>query len=149
MTEIILTQAEADVLFAMEKHRVDDTEYDYPGLGGALRIPLTSTDKRESFSLDVTRSHVNLAKGTYQNRSRGVVVLARLDFGGQPHRNPDDSEIGSPHLHLYREGFGAKWAFEIPPAAFSNLNDRWQTLLDFMRFVNITRAPNILQGLFP
>lgn len=148
MTEILLTQIEADVLFAMEKHRVDDTQYDYPGLGGALRIPLLSPDKREAFSLDVTRSQVNLAKGTSQNRARGVVVLARLDVGGQPHRNPDDSEIGSPHLHLYREGFGDKWAVEVPAAAFPNLGDRWQTLLDFMRFANITRTPNIIQGLF-
>lgn len=149
MTEILLTQAEADALFAMEKHRVDATQYDYPGLGGALRIPLLSPDKRETFSLDISRSHVNLAKGTYLDRARGVVVLARLDFGGQPHRNPDDSEIGSPNLHLYREGCADKWAFEVPAAAFSNVGDRWQTLLDFMTFVNVTRAPNILPGLFP
>lgn len=149
MTEVLLTQVEADALLAMEKHRVDDMQYDYPGLGGALRIPLLSPDKREVFSLDVTRSQVNLAKGTNQSRARSVIVLARLDFGGQPHRNPDDSEIGSPHLHLYREGFADKWAFDLPPSAFPNMGDRWRTLLDFMRFANITRAPNIIQGLFP
>jgi hypothetical protein len=66
LAEINLTQADADTLLAMEKHRLDDTSYDYPGLGGALRIPLQSPDKRESFSLDVTRGQVNLAKGTYQ-----------------------------------------------------------------------------------
>ena len=31
MTEILLAPAEADVLFAMEKERVDDTQYRYPG----------------------------------------------------------------------------------------------------------------------
>ncbi len=34
-----------------------------------------------------------LTKGTYQNRARGVAILARLDFGGAPHRNRDDQEI--------------------------------------------------------
>ena len=70
MPEINLTQADADALLAMEKHRLDDTPYDYPGLGGALRIPLQSPDKREAFVLDITRGQVNLAKGTYQNRAR-------------------------------------------------------------------------------
>ena len=68
----------------MEKHTVDDAEHEYPSLGGGIRVPLVSADKRESFSLDVTRSQVKLTKGTYQNRGRGVVVLARLDFGGAP-----------------------------------------------------------------
>lgn len=149
MTEIVLTQTEADALLAMERHRADDSTYDYPGLGGSIRIPLLSPDKREQFMLDVTRSQINLAKGTYQNRARSVVILARLDFGGQPHRNPDDVEVLSPHLHLYREGFGDKWAYPLPADVFSNVADRWQTLQDFMRFVNVTRAPDILQWLFP
>ena len=149
MTEIILSQSEADALLQMEKYRVDETRYDYPGLGGALRIPLLSSDRRENFSLDVTRSQIYLEKGTYQNRARGVVILARLDFGGAPHRNPDDEEIACPHLHLYREGFGDRWAFPIPAARFTRLNDRFQTLLDFMRYVSITRPPQIDPGLFP
>ena len=42
VTDIGLTQADADALLAMEKHRVDDTAYDFPSLGGSLRIPLQS-----------------------------------------------------------------------------------------------------------
>ncbi len=148
MAEIHLTQAEADALLAMEKHRVDTSQYDYPALGGAIRIPLLSPDKRESFVLDVSRGQINLKKGTYQNRARGVVILARLDFGGQPHRNPDDAEIGSPHLHLYREGFGDKWAFPLSEDTFPHLTDPWATLQDFMRFVNITVPPDIRPSLF-
>jgi hypothetical protein len=148
MPEISLTQSDADALLAMEKHRVDETPYDYPGLGGSLRIPLQSPDKRESFTLDVSRGQINLAKGTYQNRARSVVILARLDFGGAPHRNPDDQEVACPHLHVYREGYGDRWAIPVPAESFPNVDDRWVLLNDFMRFVNITVPPDIRRGLF-
>jgi hypothetical protein len=51
MPEVNLTQAEAAALIAMEKHRGDEQEYEYPGLGGLIVIPLVSPDKRESFCL--------------------------------------------------------------------------------------------------
>ncbi len=148
MADINLTQAEADALIAMEKHRFDDMRWDYPGLGGSISVPLVSPDKRENFLLDVSRGRIDLLKGTYQNRSRQVVVLVRLDFGGQPHRNPDDQEIHSPHLHVYREGYGDKWAVPVPPERFPDTSDLWQLLQDFMRFCNITEPPFIEKGLF-
>lgn len=84
MADINLTQADADALLSMEKQKVDDSVHEYPSLGGAIRVHLQSPDKRELFFLDITRSQIKLAKGTYQNRARGVVILARLDFGGAP-----------------------------------------------------------------
>jgi hypothetical protein len=148
MPEVNLTQAEADTLIAMEKHRADEQDYDYPGLGGSISVPLVSPDKREVFLLDVHRGRIDLLKGTYQNRARQVVVLVRLDFGGAPHRNPDGVEVSCPHLHLYREGFGDKWASSVPADRFPNIANSWQTLEDFMRYCNITTVPNIRRGLF-
>lgn len=95
MSDPDLTQAEADALIALAKHRLDATEWDYPDLGGAISIPLVSTDRREQFLLDLRRGRIDLARGTYQNRGRQVIVLVRLDFGGAPHRNPDGEEISS------------------------------------------------------
>ena len=148
MAEINLTQAEADALIAMAKNRVDATEWDYPYLGKAISIPLVSANRREQFVLDVRRGRIDLAKGTYQNRGRQVVVLVRLDFGGAPHRNPDGEEIDSPHLHLYREGFGDKWAVPVPVGCFRDIANPWQTLNDFMRYCNVGEPPNIRRGLF-
>lgn len=148
MAEISITQAEADALTALEKHRTDTTQWDYPSLGGAISIPLVSGDRREQFILDVRRARIDLAKGTYQNRGRQVIVLVRLDFGGAPHWNPDGQEIGSPHLHIYREGFGDKWAVPVPDNKFKDMGDLWQTLDDFMRFCNIVEPPIIRRGLF-
>jgi len=148
LPEINLTQEDAEALLAMEKHKADDGVYEYPSLGGGIRVPLLSPDKREAFFLDVTRSQIKLTKGTYQNRARGVAILARLDFGGAPHRNPDDEEIPCPHLHLYREGYGDRWAMPLPAERFSDAGDPWLLLLEFMQFVNVTVPPDIRRGLF-
>lgn len=148
MADSNLSQTEADVLIAMEKRRVDKNQWNYPAFGEQVTIPLVSTDGRETFLLDLHRARINLTKGTYQNRSRQVVVLVRLDFGGAPHRNPDGEEIGVPHLHLYREGFGDKWAFPVPSDRFSDVENSWQTLQDFMRFCHIVEPPIIQKGLF-
>ena len=149
MADSGLTQAEADALIALEKRRVDAGQWDYPNLGEEIRIPLVSTDRRESFHLDLQRSRINLTKCKYQNRGRQVVVLVRLDFGGSPpHRNPDHRRIESPHLHLYQEGYEAKWAFPVPSERFADITDAWQTLQDFMQFCNIVNPPVIQKGLF-
>jgi hypothetical protein len=63
VADINLTQEDADFLLAMEKHKADDAVYEYPSLGGGIRVPLLSPDKREAFFLDVTRSQINLTKG--------------------------------------------------------------------------------------
>jgi hypothetical protein len=55
MAEIILTQAEADALIAMEKHRADDERYRFPMRGESLSAPLHSPNRRENFWLDLSR----------------------------------------------------------------------------------------------
>lgn len=147
MADIHLTQSEANALIEMEKHRLDDERYFYP-TSGSLVVPLQSPDKREQFMLDIRRGRIDLLKGKYQMRARQVVALVRLDFGGAPHRNPDGEEIGSPHIHLYREGYGDKWAAPIPLEHFTRIGDLWGTLEDFMRFCQVTVPPHIERGLF-
>lgn len=145
---IWLTQAEADGLFAMEKHRVDEQRWRLPDTGGGIVVPLVSIDGAEAFHLDIARGRINLNKGKIQNRTRTTMVLARIDFGGPAHRNPDEQEIPSPHVHLYREGYGDRWAYPIASENFTQPTDHWQTLVDFMRFCNITRPPEFERGLF-
>lgn len=148
MADIELTQIEANALIALPKVKVDDKTHDYPGTGGSLIVPLTSQDKRESFLLDVWRGGIELRKGKYQTRGHQIIVLVRLDFGGPPHRNPDGVDISCPHLHVYREGFGDKWAIPVPADRFPNLADLWQTLHDFMRYCTVVDPPNIQRGLY-
>jgi hypothetical protein len=148
MADINLTQDEADKLMAMEKRAADETEWFFPDPGGRLAIPLTSLDKRESFMLDVTRAQIKLTKATYQNRARAAIILMRLDLDGPPHRNPDGEEIPCPHLHIYREGYGDKWAILAPVDRYTNTLDLFFTFEAFMQHCNITEPPKIQKGLF-
>lgn len=148
MADMHLTQAEADALIAMTKHRTTEDRISFPMGGQSLVLALQSADKREQFMLDLRRARIDLHKVKMQSRGRQVVVLVRLDLGGAPHRNPDDVEIPAPHLHIYREGFGDKWAFAVPADRFRNIDDVWATFEDFLRFCNITKPPHIERGLF-
>jgi hypothetical protein len=148
MADIDITQGEADALIAMEKLRADDQVWLFAAPGERMAIPLVSSDKREHFMLDVTRSRIKLTKATYQDRARQAIILMRLDIDGPPHRNPDGAEIPCPHLHVYREGFADKWAFSAPSERNSNTSDLLSTLEVFMRDCNIVSPPNIQKGLF-
>jgi len=142
-----LNQLEADALMAMEKHRLNEETYSFPLNGESLVVPLVSGDKKEEFFLDISRGRIDLLRGKYQERARQAVVLIRLDFGGPAHRNPDDNEIQCPHMHIYREGYGDKWAYPLPKG-FSNVGDLNVTLDEFMNYCNITQPPSIVRGLF-
>ena len=146
MADGTLPQSDADALLRMHKIPIDDNAIAFPDLGGRIEVPLMSRDQRETFSLDINRKRISLKTG-YQTRGRQTVVLVRLDFAA-PHRNPDGTEVGVPQLHLYKEGFGDKWAIPVPDGILSDPNNAWQVLHDFMAYCNIVETPNFIRGLF-
>jgi hypothetical protein len=137
---VALSQAEADSLLRLEKHRINDNRVRLPDTGGNVTAPLVSVDGAETFYLDISRGRINLTKGKFQNRARTTIVLARVDIGGAAHRNPDDTEVPCPHIH--------RWAFPVTVEQFADTTDHWQTLLDFLRYCNVTRPPDFERGLF-
>jgi hypothetical protein len=74
-----------------------------------------------------------------------VEILLRLDIDGPPHVNPDGVEVPSPHLHVYREGYGDKWA-EPAPADFSDTSNLPRTLEDFLKYCKVERIPLVQRG---
>ena len=144
---IEITQPEADALLRLEKHYLDNDRFVFTGLGDALRIPLFSDDRQEEFMLDLTRGRIAITKNTLQNRARKTIVLVRIDLGGAPHRNPDGEEVPAPHIHLYSEGYGDKWAYPLPDH-FTDASSLRTTFDEFIRFCNIVTQPNIQWGLF-
>ncbi len=103
-------------------------------------VTLKSVDEKEEFLLDVTPSHVKIEKITYQTRARKSTILARLDLDGPPHRNPDGKKIGCPHIHIYKEGYGTRWAYPLPDE-FSNCNNQWEYLVQFLNYCNVSNNP--------
>lgn len=148
MPDAILSQQEAEALLAMEKVAAVEHFPLFPMPGTKIEVALQSRDGREAFLLDVSRARIKLTKATYQNRAKQVVVLARVDVDGPTHRNPDGAEVPCPHLHVYREGFGDKWAQPLPPT-FADATDLWQTLEDFCRFCNVAGPVPVERGLIP
>lgn len=144
----MLTQQEADALLVLEKYDFSNDEYKFPYLGGSLHLSLQSMDKKETFNLDVTRGYIALEKITFQTRARKAVVLVRLDIDGPPHRNPDGEEIGCPHIHLYREGYGDKWAYPLPDELKCVLDNPYNLLDKFMDYCHIIGKPIIQRELF-
>lgn len=142
-----LTQEEAEELFGMPKSAAAVHALSFPAKGERLSIALHSLDERENFHVDVNRRSIALYKCTYNGRARGNIILARLDLNGAPHRNPDGEEIECPHLHLYREGYGDKWAYPVPADRFPDLSDLAQVYKDFMVFFNVVAPPAILLDL--
>jgi uncharacterized protein DUF6978 len=143
-----LTHEEADSLREMPKKSASSDTVRWPDPGGKIAVDLLSTDEREAFILDVGRSYIKLSKLTLQTRARVTVVLVRLDIDGPQHRNPDDSELPCPHIHLYREGYEDKWAYPVPAEYFRDVTNRQQTVEDFMRFCRIVEPPLFSEGLF-
>ena len=142
-----LTQREADELLAMPKRRLTDMKHTAMG-GQGIMIALASMNRREAFDLGIWKSQAILYKGSYRMKGRSVVILARIDFGGPPHRNPDGVDVPCPHLHLYREGYGDKIATALPADRFKNPADIWLLLDEFMDYCNIIEKPEFERVLF-
>lgn len=142
-----LSQSEADALMSIEKHAVLGVTYRFPAKGERLSIPLLAADEKENFHVDINRRSLALYKCTFNGRARGNLILARLDLNGSPHRNPDGVEINCPHLHLYREGFGDKWAFPLPDGVFSDLANLTTVCQDFLIYFKVVSPPQIISDL--
>lgn len=143
----MLTQQRANELMAMEKYCVDAKSIQFPASGTAAQIEVKSTDDRESFLIDVNRKgRIRLSKCTYQERYAVVEILLRLDVGGPPHENPDGNVISCPHLHIYKEGFGTKWAYAIP-IEFTDTTDLVKTLIEFLNHCKVKDIPQIQRSL--
>jgi hypothetical protein len=106
----MLTQVEAEQLVQMVKHFVRPPRTMTIPPGCDETYELASSDDRERFLLDIWRGTLRLTKLKFQNRVRTVIVLARLDVDGAPHTNPDGQRLSGTHLHVFREGYDAKWA---------------------------------------
>ena len=141
MRDIDIDQDLADFLLSIKKYFEGNEVFDFPGQGKKLVLKLYSSDKKEEFILDIFNGNNIVSKIKYQTRARQVIILARLDLRGAPHENPDGARIPSPHLHVYREGYGDKIAVPLPSDFFGNCTTDADYLVAFGNFCNIVKLP--------
>jgi hypothetical protein len=84
-----------------------------PVAGKSVRFDIVCEEPDAQFILDFDRSGRIELKHKTQLRYHTAVVLVRIDINAPPHMNPDDQLIGRNHIHLYREGYDDKWAYDI------------------------------------
>jgi hypothetical protein len=143
----VLTQQRADTLMNMQKVIPASAPINFPLLNEEICLEAQSRDGRETFNYYVNRKGtIKLTKCTYIERYAVIENLVRLDLDGAPHTNPDGQTIPCPHIHIYREGFGDKWAFPLPPI-FTNTNDLVRTFQDFLAYTNVVEYPLIQYSL--
>ena len=137
---IAIPQPRADAFLAARKIKATETDFRLTStILKPVSIPLIAPAiAGEAFSLDVTQKRIVLKLKCQLRNTTHSVILARLDFAS-PHRNPDGTSVGVPHLHVYREGYGDRFAYEVPPGMLKNPDDPLQVLLDFLATYNIER----------
>lgn len=144
----MLSQSNANELIQVSKKIVDRSPINFPISGGSIQVKARSTDdEREEFLFDVNRrGRINLKKCTYQERYAVIEILLRLDINGPAHTNPDGNEISCPHIHIYKEGYGDKWAYALPES-FTDPDNIVKTFKEFLEYTHVVEIPEIQLGI--
>jgi len=142
-----LTQEEADQLMALKKALESMEPIHFPKAGEFIYLNAHSLDGRIKFIIDVNRKGTIEIRCTYQTRYNKKIPLIRIDLVGREHENPDGEKIPCPHIHIYREGFGTRWAYPLSSKIITDTTDLVAVLSDFLEYNNIEeRPPIVYQG---
>lgn len=136
----MISQPEADALIAMKKSFINPKMVSLKQ-GIDETYELIGEDQKERFFFDLWRGVLRLSKYKLQTRGRILVVLVRLDINGSPHTNPDGQILDGTHLHIYKEGFGDKWAYPMEPSVFEDISSVGSTFRGFCKYCNIEAIP--------
>lgn len=141
----MLTEYDFNNLMQQLKKFEDDSPIRIPDDGGKITRNLHSENSHEQFILNIERGRIDLKKVKYQARDKATnTVLLRIDTKGPRHLNPDGQFIECPHIHIYREKYGDKWAMPLDSSIFSDFNDLGKLLKDFLIYFNVQDIPDIL-----
>ena len=146
-----LTDKEFQHLMAMQKHIIDD-KIDLPVAGQTGKpISVISDTTHDIFVIDSDRkSTISLTKMKLQERHINTQErLVRLEIDSRPHTNPDGKVLSRNHIHIFKEGYGLSFAYDLKifhQKLFKDLSNFERVFFDFCIFCNITIEGNIVQG---
>lgn len=96
---------------------------------------------KEEFQLNIIRKKV-IEFGANKkkfNHSYFRQPIIRLEIDAPPHKNPDFTLVGRNHIHIYKEGYDLRWAYDLKDVSnlFTELNDFNLLFSDFCVYCNI------------
>ncbi|MFA6074899.1 MAG: hypothetical protein WCV63_06395 [Negativicutes bacterium] len=131
--KIQLSQAEAEILIEIQK-LLEMQNVSLPK-AGKLDHLANSADDKEHFIISIVRRGLNPQKVSYSLRYKSAIILLRVDTENPYHVNPDGEELPNKHIHIYREGYAAKWAYPLPDS-FKEPDDIVKLFEDFLEYAN-------------
>ena len=137
-----LTQVQADNLIQMSKHS-KDKKIRLPKVNENVKIELVDSSGSYSFDFDIDRRGKIELKSKFQNRYETSKVLVRLDINGPEHINPDGTKVGRNHIHIYKEEYADRWAYDTDKIEFGVYNSFQEYFDKFCEFCHIKVPSNI------
>lgn len=122
------------------KKKFNKTPVDLPSRSQKVQLNVISDDEKENFIVDIDRSGSIEIKSKLQNRYSNNQILIRVEINSPPHTNPDGTTTSRDHIHVYREGYGLSWAYDlnlIQWKLFDNLTNFNKVFIDFCYYCNI------------
>lgn len=98
---------------------------------------LISDEFGDIFKLDMRKNKIELKVLNCNTRAHDCFVLVRLDVNDREHKNPDGTKVGETHLHIYKEGFNDRIAYDPKKYGFSDFDNVPKLIIQFARFCNI------------
>lgn len=123
----------------------DEKTISIPARNQRTQLKVLSHNNNETFIVDIDRTGRIEMKSKIQERYLGNNILIRVEINGPPHTNPDGTTTSRDHIHIYREGFGLSWAYDLEgfnTNLFKNLKDFNKTFIDFCKYCNIEVGKN-------
>ncbi|WP_302826184.1 DUF6978 family protein [Anaerofustis stercorihominis] len=147
-----ITNEEFKKLFNMNKYFVNKKNI-LPSINEEKKYDIISENRKDKFILDTSRKGTySLHKVKLQKRYATTISLIRLEIDAPPHVNPDGKKISRDHIHIYKEGYGLAYAYDLESIKQINLNledlsDFNKIFIEFCKFCNINIDNRVeLQG---
>lgn len=137
----ILTQGEAERSLNMLKKSLTKT-IDFPSAGSSQEFKVVGDTKNDLFVINIYRGRIKKAKYNFGARiQKDNTILLELHIGATNiHINPDGEKIEGSHWHIYKEGYGRRFAFIAEDLNDANFVEN--TIKFFDKF-NLIEKPDV------
>ncbi len=140
-----LTQSEAEALMAVRKIFEDTSPLMIDRPFREERKLISSANSSDTFYLNINETAIEFGKYFVNNRYFSTPLVRLCMDKDAVHENPDGQKIQGCHIHIYREGYGDKFASELRLANITGTTTI-QVIGQFLVFCNIDRIQIQNQG---